>query len=425
MKYATLDNGTPDGQLAILSDDGQTCRLPEGATLQSLLDGAEPEIGRRVTRPAPLYYQLPFAPDSFSFRNAVTGSPVQPGPPPSAGSQQNMFSFHPWKLQQSPPHREFRLGPGVVELNEDYVVEAGSKLVIEPGTTLRLGPGVSLLAEGLVQAVGTKDKPLLIRPSTSEPFACVGLLGAGTRGSVFQYVDCEGGSVGLWRGVSFKGMFSVYGCPDLKLDNCRFARNEIGDDSVNLGVGEAVVSDCLFEEARADGLDMDQMVGRVEDCRFLKAGNDGLDLMTCRVTVSNSRFEGCGDKGISVGEASEVEVDECEFVGNEKGVEGKDKCRARLTDCTFSGNQLALNLYRKKWLYPSGGRVFLSDCRLIDNGRDVAVDGESTLWLSGTSASPPYGPGAVYHRAPVGWSSLRKDLVSQKANAAALGRLRP
>ena len=42
MKYATLDNGTPDGQLALLSDDGQTCRLPEGATLQSLLDGAEP-----------------------------------------------------------------------------------------------------------------------------------------------------------------------------------------------------------------------------------------------------------------------------------------------------------------------------------------------------------------------------------------------
>ena len=42
MKYATIDNGTPNGQLAIISDDGQTCRLPQGATLQSLLDGAEP-----------------------------------------------------------------------------------------------------------------------------------------------------------------------------------------------------------------------------------------------------------------------------------------------------------------------------------------------------------------------------------------------
>ena len=43
MKYATLETGSPDGQLALVADDGTTCQLAEGMTLQALLDGAKPQ----------------------------------------------------------------------------------------------------------------------------------------------------------------------------------------------------------------------------------------------------------------------------------------------------------------------------------------------------------------------------------------------
>ncbi len=42
MRVATLDNGTRDGQLALVSDDLGRCRLAEGMTLQAMLDGTEP-----------------------------------------------------------------------------------------------------------------------------------------------------------------------------------------------------------------------------------------------------------------------------------------------------------------------------------------------------------------------------------------------
>ena len=42
MRYATLDEGTPDGRLALVSQDLATCRPLPGLTLQQLLDGAEP-----------------------------------------------------------------------------------------------------------------------------------------------------------------------------------------------------------------------------------------------------------------------------------------------------------------------------------------------------------------------------------------------
>jgi len=40
VRYASLENGTPDGQLAVVSDDLATCRPLAGMTLQAMLDGA-------------------------------------------------------------------------------------------------------------------------------------------------------------------------------------------------------------------------------------------------------------------------------------------------------------------------------------------------------------------------------------------------
>ena len=66
MRYATLDNGTPDGRLVIVSDDLATCRPLPGMTLQAMLDGAEmPQPGAeqpfdpaRCLSPLPRAYQF-------------------------------------------------------------------------------------------------------------------------------------------------------------------------------------------------------------------------------------------------------------------------------------------------------------------------------------------------------------------------------
>jgi fumarylacetoacetate (FAA) hydrolase len=48
MRYATLRNGTADGVLALVSEDGATCEVMEGMTLQALLDGAKAEANGRA-----------------------------------------------------------------------------------------------------------------------------------------------------------------------------------------------------------------------------------------------------------------------------------------------------------------------------------------------------------------------------------------
>jgi fumarylacetoacetate (FAA) hydrolase len=66
VRYATLDNGTPDGQLALVAEDLATCRALPGLTLQAMLDGAaRPEAGpaqpfdpARCLSPLPRAYQF-------------------------------------------------------------------------------------------------------------------------------------------------------------------------------------------------------------------------------------------------------------------------------------------------------------------------------------------------------------------------------
>lgn len=49
---------------------------------------------------------------------------------------------------------------GTVALDEDFVVEAGDRLVVAPGTTVELGAGVSIVVHGELVAIGAADEPV-------------------------------------------------------------------------------------------------------------------------------------------------------------------------------------------------------------------------------------------------------------------------
>ena len=214
-----------------------------------------------------------------------------------------------------------------------------------------------------MRLVGTPELPISIRPSGDAPWGVVSLLGPGTDGSRLAHVDMEGGSLTTFRGIEFKGMFNVYRCGDIELKSCRFGKNELSDDAVNIADSRFTVTDCVWDGARSDGFDSDMSQGTIRRTRFLNTGNDGLDLMTSRVEVFDSRFEGCGDKGVSVGEGSQALIVRGEFRSCEIGSQVKDASRAAYLSCDFVECGQALDAYRKKWLYRSGGHILLRECR--------------------------------------------------------------
>ena len=323
------------------------------------------ETDNRFLVPQPLLYQVEGAPSDLHFVNAITGEPV--AVTDSDGSQrESSFSLHPPRstTAQLPP---IVLGPGTVILENNLITLPGQSLTIRAGTKLMLRSGVGIYARGQTFVEGTQDEWVEIEPADAEPWASFGISGAATKGSRIEYLRMSRGSVGTNGSVRFKGMLSIYDCPHVALRHCEFGNNLVGDDAVNLAESGVVVEDCIWEAARADALDLDMCIGVVRRCQLYGSGNDGLDLMNCTVLIEDCQIEGSGDKGISVGEQSSVVGLRCAIRHCAIGVEIKDASRFLLRDSSIDAAGVAVNSYRKKWLYAGDASAALVDCIVRDS----------------------------------------------------------
>ncbi|MEE3372032.1 MAG: CotH kinase family protein, partial [Planctomycetota bacterium] len=320
--------------------------------------------------PKVIYYEIEGEPDTLHFRNSITGMPVTVrtlhdsvrGNAPSVVRRE----------KESPTRDEVVLGPGTIVLRDDLSTLPGQTLIIRPGTTIRMGAGVGIYPRGKVLIEGRQDKWVKIEPADNEPWASMGISGAATKGSCIEYLRLTGGSIGTNGSARFKGMLSIYNCPNVILRHCEFGKNLVGDDAVNLAESRVLVEDCTWNDARADALDLDMCVGTVRRCRLNNSGNDGLDLMTCQLLIEDCQISGSGDKGISIGEQSSVVARQCEIHDCLTGTEIKDASRLLLRDSRIANATLAVNSYQKKWVYPGGGMAALVNC-VIQNSRETDI----------------------------------------------------
>ncbi len=413
----------------VLNDQGMPCRVKdwENGETDLLYPGLSQELSEFEFQPehyskilpyvdsVPLTYRIDAPVQNLQFYNAITGEQIEP----KTNKLKESLTCRTLAPSAFPSEEAgtIELGPGKVTLTETLRIEAGQQLIIHPGTTLQMGPGVSLFSKGLVLAEGTISEPIHIQAATSEHWGCVGISGQKTQGTILKHLFVEGGSTAECNGLLFKGMFNVYSCPNVSIQNCWFGENFIGDDCVNLAESYIQVDHCHFENALSDGLDLDMCRGRVSNCQWINSGNDGLDMMGCELSVDRCRFSGCGDKGISVGEGTKVVVRDCLIVGCFRGVESKDNSQALFKSTTFERNQTAYHSYRKKWLYPRGGQGLLWDCQIRDSvNKDLDVEKQCRLFLFETNVAGSDSPEERIHAVeslPEEWVELLKK-VEQK-----------
>ncbi|HTF88238.1 MAG TPA: CotH kinase family protein [Planctomycetota bacterium] len=311
----------------------------------------------------PLTYFVRGAPGELSFTNAITDSPVVPRSGRFDGLPGEVRTIHPSRFE-APKTGDVVLGPGEVLMEEDLHVGAAQRLLIRAGTRIRLKEGVGIYSRGQTLVQGTPDAPVELLAAGAEPWACFGVSGLASRGSRFESMIASGGSTGNDAARQFKGMFNVYESDDVVLRNCRFGRNEIGDDTVNLASSTILVEDCEWNDSLSDALDLDMCRGLIRRCHWRNSGNDGLDLMAGRITVRDCSFEGSGDKGVSVGEDTQLDLRDCIIRRCLVGMEVKDRSHALVTCTSFQGNNIGAHAYQKKWLFGVGGSIALVSCEI-------------------------------------------------------------
>ncbi|MCA8977014.1 MAG: CotH kinase family protein [Planctomycetes bacterium] len=254
--------------------------------------------------------------------------------------------------------------------------ELDGEVTIEPGTTILLAEGASLRCRGRVTALGSEERPIRFVPEGRDalPWGTIALDGAGCSGSHLRWCEVIGGSGHKEALAEYSAMFSIHGCRDVLIEDCRFAENHRFDDAVHAVYAEVTFDRVTIEGALSDALDCDISTVVIRHCTFAASGNDGVDLMTTAAIVHDCNFEHNGDKGISIGEGSQLLAVRNRFQGCGLAFEAKDGSVAHVANCAIRGCKHALNAYKKNWRYAGGGTVTLLASLVSDNGAGPTSD---------------------------------------------------
>lgn len=131
---------------------------------------------------------------------------------------------------------------------KDLVINAGDELVIKPGITLKFTPDAGIICYGVMNAVGTKEKPITFTAKEQEKgWKNISLVGKDTDSSVFT-----------WCHISYgKGRHAQFKSPSLELDKF-VTPKEQGDLIIVCGgalfiyaASNIKITDCYFEKNNA------------------------------------------------------------------------------------------------------------------------------------------------------------------------------
>ena len=358
-----------------LFDNGQQDRLYPGIAISKRTDADKlPGLvylsyGDDIQSSSPIHYRYLLKganisdlinSHQLSGRNAITNNTVTIDSVESLPENGQTLSLHPWKLLlESHAIEKDVVLQGEIDVEQDLVFTKEQVVTILPGTVFKLSKNSSILFYGKVLATGTSDLPIKFEPKyKGQAWGSVIIQGNKASGSRLSHLDISGGSVATHNMIKYPGQLNIHDVKSFQLDHCYIRNNSIGDDAVHIAYSHGEIQHCTFENTAFDALDMDISYVKVTNSEFINIGNDALDLMNSKIMINKVNISGSGDKCISVGEASQVTVQNSQLENCQIGIAVKDQSIAHIENIKFTikqGNAIAL--YRKNPRYSAGGEI--------------------------------------------------------------------
>ena len=144
------------------------------------------------------------------------------------------------------------------------------------------------------------------------------------------------------------------------IDNASFLiSNGNCEDSINIirSKGENII--IKINNAKADALDIDFSKLSIKYIDVESAGNDCLDVSAGNYYIKKAKFTNCKDKALSVGEKSNLELDEISVIKSNIGVSAKDLSDVKIKYLKAMEVNLCTEVKQKKQEF-GGARLFLN-----------------------------------------------------------------
>lgn len=155
------------------------------------------------------------------------------------------------------------------------------------------------------------------------------------------------------------------------------ATNQVCEDAVNLINAKGNIYSIEISDSVSDGLDIDFSNVYVGNITIKNSSNDCLDLSGGQYVIKNINLEGCNDKGVSIGETSQVQIQNINIEETYIGIAVKDSSLLDVGNANIDTSNYCFAAYRKKQEFgPSYLSIGKSNCDLI---KDVYIQKGSVI----------------------------------------------
>lgn len=253
----------------------------------------------------------------------------------------------------------FKIDPGIWFVQDDLVLNGN--LIINPGTTLKFSENTSLIINGSINAVGTKENKIIME--SSETFWNGLYVYNSSNKSSLSNVEIKN-TIGINKGIlQLTGGTVFYNSP-INIKDVIF-QNTQAEDALNIINSNYEIHNVKFYNSKSDGFDSDYSSGTIYNSKFKNIGGDALDFSGSRVTIKNMSALKVKDKAISVGENSSIKVSDVDFQDIGVGIANKDGSDTTAKNCNIRNPYLAgLMTYIKKKNYKSKTIMKVENCKV-------------------------------------------------------------
>ena len=259
----------------------------------------------------------------------------------------------------------------LLDIKENSLIRKNEKFKIKKGSSISINKNATLFIEGEIIFI-----------NDNENFSKV-ISEDGTGSLVFNENEFNFKNI-LFENLSKPNLdnYILYGGVNfinskIKLDNI-IIRNSKNEDGINIINSKSEISNIYFENMKADALDLDFGEMQFTNINCSKINNDCLDISGANVKGKNLISKNTFDKGISVGENSNVNIQNLNIINNYIALAIKDGSVANLKNINLKKNNYDIALFNKKNEFTKP-KLVLNNVNNLDKERILQSTGTTLI----------------------------------------------
>tara|TARA_B100000579_G_scaffold151867_1_gene123412 strand:- start:1162 stop:2169 length:1008 start_codon:yes stop_codon:yes gene_type:complete len=168
---------------------------------------------------------------------------------------------------------------------------------------------------------------------------------------------------------------------DSKIKNLTFeAHNFNCEDTLNLIRSEGNINYVKINNSLSDALDSDFSKLDIDNIFIDDAGNDCSDFSFGKYIIKQGEFKNCNDKAISVGEKSEMNIENLIVSNSNVAIASKDSSQTKILNSKINGVRECYAAYKKKQEF-SGGSIIVNNSTCLNFINNDVVDKYSSIQI--------------------------------------------